>query len=55
MQIDIKENRLRYIDGAIYYWKEKLKGTIFWWDKNRYSNEFILSQINFFKSMKNGK
>jgi hypothetical protein len=47
-----KENRLRYIDNAIWYWEQKLKGTIFWWDKNIYSNEWILSQIIFFKEMK---
>jgi len=47
-----KENRLRYIDNAIWYLEQKLKGTIFWWDKKEYSNEWILSQITFFKEMK---
>lgn len=47
-----KENRLRYLCNAIWYWEQKLKGTIFWWDKKKYSDEWILSQITFFKEMK---
>lgn len=53
MQINNKQNRLHYINGAIWYWEEKLKGTVFWWDNKTYTNEFIKSQIVFFKEMKN--
>lgn len=52
MQIDNKQNRLRYINTAIYYWESKQKGVLFWWDKNKYTNEFINSQIIFFNKMK---
>lgn len=47
-----KDNRLRHIDSAIWYWGEKLKGTVFWWDKKEYSNDWILAQIKYFKEMK---
>lgn len=53
MTEEMKQNRLRYIDGAIWYWEERLKGVVFWWNKKEYTKDFILDQITFFKEMKN--
>jgi len=45
----MKNNKIRYINNAIWYWEEKLKGTIFWWEEKQYSEKFIKEQIIFFK------
>ena len=38
------------INSAVWYWEEKQKGTIFWWEVKQYSQEFIKEQIIFFKN-----
>jgi hypothetical protein len=40
--------KINYINNAIWYWEEKLKGTIFWWEEKQYSQKFIEKQIIFF-------
>ena len=38
------------LNSAVWYWEEKLKGTMFWWEVKQYSQEFIKEQIIFFKN-----
>jgi hypothetical protein len=52
MDSEKEKNIVRHVDHAIWYWEEKLKGTKFWWDENEYSEEWIISQIKYFKEFK---
>jgi hypothetical protein len=48
--MDENKYKTNCINNAVWYWQEKLKGTIFWWEVKQYSQEFIKEQIIFFKN-----
>lgn len=48
MTEEMKQNRLRYIDGAIWYWEERLKGVVFLVEQKGVHEGFYFRSNNFF-------
>lgn len=47
-----KENKLRAINNAIWFWQMLLQGHKFWYDKKTYTKEWCAEQIQYFEGMK---
>ncbi len=52
MTKEMTKRRQQCISNAITNWQNKLIGLYHWWEKERYSKEYILAQIEFFKKLK---
>jgi hypothetical protein len=44
--------RKRYIENAVSNWNDKLNGVYKYWEKQRYTKDFCLEQIEYFKNFK---
>lgn len=40
------------IDNAINNWEQRYNGVVFWFDVKKYSKEWCLEQILYFKNLK---
>jgi hypothetical protein len=47
-----EKNRSRHIENAVNNWNNKLNNIYMWWEEKKYSKEFCLKQIEFFKNIK---
>jgi hypothetical protein len=37
---------------AVFNWERRLNGVYYWWESKRYTKQFCIEQIEYFKKMK---